>query len=178
MIFPDINRSQRIKKPEKQLRHAQRKLSRKYRYLIKRTGTKTVTKALKVSGPVHANMDKAVRKVQALQARLKAVRHDDLRKAADRIAKARPSYVTVEHLSMKNMLKNRHLSKSVSSQCWYAFRMYLVEACRKMDIEVREVSAFYPSGKTCHACGHIHKSLKLKDRIYGCPECGYTEDRD
>ena len=32
--------------------------------------------------------------------------------------------------------------------------------------------------KTCHVCGHIHKGLKLKDRVYVCPECGYTADRD
>ncbi|HCB92913.1 MAG TPA: transposase, partial [Selenomonas sp.] len=34
------------------------------------------------------------------------------------------------------------------------------------------------SSKTCHVCGHIHKGLKLKDRVYVCPECGYTADRD
>ena len=26
--------------------------------------------------------------------------------------------------------------------------------------------------------GHIHKGLKLKDRMYACPKCGYTADRD
>ncbi|WP_278833476.1 zinc ribbon domain-containing protein, partial [Mitsuokella multacida] len=32
--------------------------------------------------------------------------------------------------------------------------------------------------KTCHACGHVHSGLKLKDRVYVCPACGFTEDRD
>ena len=37
------------------------------------------------------------------------------------------------------------------------------------------VDKFYPSSKTCHACGYIHKGLKLKDRVYICPKCGYRK---
>ena len=35
-----------------------------------------------------------------------------------------------------------------------------------------------PTTKLCRHCGHIHKDIKLDDRIYVCPVCGYTEDRD
>lgn len=45
-------------------------------------------------------------------------------------------------------------------------------------IEFIQVDRFYPSSKTCHNCGCIKNDLKLKDRTFVCPECGYTEDRD
>lgn len=36
----------------------------------------------------------------------------------------------------------------------------------------------YPSSKTCSVCGEVKSDLKLSDRIYICPECGYAIDRD
>ena len=40
------------------------------------------------------------------------------------------------------------------------------------------VDRFYPSSKTCHACGHIKKTLKLSERIFNCEICGHKENRD
>ena len=61
------------------------------------------------------------------------------------------------------------------------YNLLLTKLKRKAEIigiELRMVDRFYPSSKICHSCGHIHKGLKLKDRIFICPKCGYTEDRD
>ena len=41
-----------------------------------------------------------------------------------------------------------------------------------------QVDRWFPSSKTCSHCGHIHKKLRLSDRIYLCPKCGHTMDRD
>jgi len=40
------------------------------------------------------------------------------------------------------------------------------------------IDRFYPSSKTCFACGHIHKDLKLSERQWVCPGCGCIHDRD
>ena len=37
---------------------------------------------------------------------------------------------------------------------------------------------FYPSSKTCSACGLVNASLTLSDRVWVCPGCGTTHDRD
>ena len=37
---------------------------------------------------------------------------------------------------------------------------------------------FYPSSKTCSACGAVKAKLPLKERVYRCEHCGYTGDRD
>lgn len=37
---------------------------------------------------------------------------------------------------------------------------------------------WYASSKTCSYCGFINKQLTLSDRIYKCPCCGITIDRD
>ena len=37
---------------------------------------------------------------------------------------------------------------------------------------------FYASSKTCSKCGALKKDLTLRDRVYECPECGLTLDRD
>jgi putative transposase len=37
---------------------------------------------------------------------------------------------------------------------------------------------WYPSSKTCSACGHLLASLSLSTRHWTCPSCGTRHDRD
>jgi len=37
---------------------------------------------------------------------------------------------------------------------------------------------FYPSSKTCSACGHLLAELPLTARAWHCPACGTWHDRD
>ena len=98
-----------------------------------------------------------------------------------KIVKTKPSYITIEDLNIKGMMKNRHLSKAVASQKFYEFRTKLEVKCKELGIELRIelriASRWYPSSKLCHECGCIKKDLKLSDRNYIC-ECGYHADRD
>ena len=91
--------------------------------------------------------------------------------------KTKPSYITIEDLNVKGMMKNRHLSKAVASQKFYEFRIKLQAKCNENGIELRVANRWYPSSKTCHCCKNIRKDLKLSDRIFKCA-CGYIEDRD
>lgn len=167
--FNNINKSSKVKRLEKRLRREQRCLSRKYESK-KKKGGKTVT--------APANIEKQKLKVQKLHQRIKHIREDYENKVIHEIVKQKPRFITVEDLNVKGMMKNKHLAQAVAAQ---RFNNLLVKLKRKAEIigiEFRVVDIFYPSSKTCHCCGHIHKDLKLKDRVYVCPKCGYTEDRD
>ena len=164
-VYRNINKTARIRKLEKQLRRAQRKLSRKYENLKKGEPTQK------------ANIRKQKLKVQKLHQRLENIRTDYINKTISEIVKTKPSHITVEDLNVSGMMKNRHLSKAVASQKFYEFRTKLKTKCEEFGIELRIVSRWYPSSKICHCCGHIKKDLKLSDRVYRCA-CGYIEDRD
>lgn len=167
--FKNVNKSSKVKRLEKRLRRKQRCLSRKYEFK-KKKGGKIATAS--------ANIEKQKLKVQKLHYRINKIREDYENKVIHEVVKQKPRFITVENLNVKGMMKNRHLAKAVTAQ---RFNRLLTKLKRKTEIigiEFRMVDIFYPSSKTCHACGHIHKGLKLKDRVYVCPECGYTEDRD
>ena len=168
-VFNNINRSLRIKRLEKRLRREQRHLSRKYEFKKKKGG---------ISATASANIEKQKLKVQKLHRRIAKIREDYENKAVHEIVKLKPRFITMEDLNVKGMMRNRHLAKAIAAQRFNSLSAKLKRKAEIIGIEFREVDRFYPSSKTCHACGHIHKSLKLKDRVYICPACGYREDRD
>ena len=163
--YRNINKSAGLKKLEKQLIREQRSLSRKYENLKKGESTQ------------RANIQKQKLKVQKLHHKMDNIRTDHINKTIAEIVKTKPSYITIEDLNVKGMMKNRYLSKAVASQKFYEFRKRLKAKCDEKGIELRVADRFYPSSKTCHHCGSIRKNLKLSDRIYRC-ECGYAADRD
>ena len=124
-----------------------------------------------------ANIQKQKLRVQKLHQRINQIRTDYINQTIAAIAKTKPSYITIEDLNVKGMMKNRHLSKAVASEKFYEFREKLMTKCHMEGIELRIVSRWYPSSRKCHGCGCIKKDLKLSDRIYRC-SCGYVEDRD
>ena len=123
------------------------------------------------------NIQKQVVKIQKLHQRLVNIRTDYINKTISSIIKQKPSYITIEDLNIKGMMKNKHLSKAVASQKFFEFRTKLTTKCKQNNIELRVVDRFYPSSKTCSNCGEIKKDLKLLDRVYKC-SCGLTIDRD
>ena len=163
--YRNINKSAGLKKLEKQLIREQRSLSRKYESLKKGESTQ------------RANIQKQRLKVQKLHHKMDNIRTDYINKTIAEIVKTKPSYITIEDLNVKGMMKNRCLSKAVASQKFYEFRTRLKAKCDENGIELRVADRFYPSSKTCHHCGSVRKNLKLSDRIYRC-ECGYVADRD
>ena len=163
--YRNINKSAGLKKLEKQLIREQRSLSRKYENLKKGESTQ------------RANIQKQKLKVQKLYHKMDNIRTDYINKTIAEIVKTKPSYITIEDLNVKGMMKNRCLSKAVASQKFYEFRTRLKAKCDENGIELRVADRFYPSSKTCHHCGSVRKNLKLSDRIYRC-ECGYVADRD
>ena len=163
--YKNINRSAKLKKLEKQLIRGQRSLSRKYENSKKGESTQ------------RANIQKQKIKVQKLYQKIDNIRTDYINKTIAEIVKTKPSYITIEDLNVKGMMKNRHLSKAVASQKFYEFRIKLQAKCNENGMELRVANRWYPSSKTCHCCKNIRKDLKLSDRIFKCA-CGYIKDRD
>ena len=163
--YKNINKSVKLKKLEKQLIRGQRSLSRKYENSKKGESTQ------------RANIQKQKIKVQKLYQKIDNIRTDYINKTIAEIVKTKPSFITIEDLNVKGMMKNRHLSKAVASQKFYEFRIKLQAKCNENGIELRVVDRWYPSSKTCHCCKNIKKDLRLSDRIFKC-DCGYIEDRD
>ena len=167
-VKPNINKTPRVKKLDKKLRREQRRLSRKYEFKKKR-GEKTATYS--------ANIERQIVKVQRLYQTLTNIRVDYENKIIVAIMKRKPSYIVLEDLNVRGMMKNRHLSRAIAAQRFSCFRTKLTVKAKQLGIEVRIVDKFYPSSKKCSRCGRIKRDLKLKDRIYRC-ECGMELDRD
>ena len=167
-VFKNINKTKKVKKLKKKLKREQRKMSRSVEY----------SKSKKIKLKECKNFNKKKLKVQKLFYRLNCIRDDYNNKIVDEITRAKLKYITIEDLKVSNMIKNKHLSKAIQEQNFYAIRTKLVNKCKERNIELRLVDTFYPSSKTCSCCGEIKKDLKLNNRIYKCCNCGIEIDRD
>lgn len=167
-MFQNINKTSKVKRLEKRLRREQRRLSRKYECNTKKGGKPAAS----------ANIEKKRLSVQKLYQRLKNIRMNHENQVIHVLVKQKPRFIAIEDLNIKGLMKNRHLAKSIRDERFYTFVLKLKRKAKIIGIELRVVNRYFPSSKRCHACGHIHRELKLRDRIYRCPVCGYTADRD
>lgn len=168
--YQNINKTKRIKDLEKRLNRERHKWSRKYKAYLKR-------KELDENCSKE-NLLKQQIKVQKVFHQLDNIRTDYINKCISEIVKAKPSYITIEDLDVMRMMKNRYLVLDIQKQKFYEFRTKLTAKCKEYGIELRVIDRFYPSSKTCHNCGCVKHDLKLSDRVYKCPECGFKIDRD
>ena len=124
-----------------------------------------------------SNIKKREKELLKLNHRLTNIRQNYLHQTTSEIVKREPSFICIEDLNVKGMMKNRHLSKSVQQQCFGEFRRQIEYKSAWNNIQVIIADRFFPSSKLCSCCGNIKKDLKLSDRIYKC-ECGNVIDRD
>ena len=115
--------------------------------------------------------------VNRIYARVRGLRKNQLDQLTAGIAK-RYSLVAIEDLGVSGMVRNRKLARSIADQGFGMFRHMLeYKCCAKGDILVI-ADRWFPSSKTCSACGHVKDDLTLSDRTYVCSECGLRIDRD
>lgn len=164
--YKNINKTQKVRKLEKQKRRLQRSISRSYE---KNKQGKEYRKT--------NNVIKKENKLLKLNHRLTNIRHNHLHKTTSEIIKREPSFICIEDLNVSGMMKNKHLSKSIQQQGFYEFRRQIEYKSAWNNIPVIIADRFFPSSKLCSCCGSIKKDLKLSDRIYKC-ECGNVIDRD
>ena len=164
--YKNINKSQTVKKLEKQKRRLQRSISRSYEK-NKEGGSYCKTQ----------NVVKKEKLLLKFNHRLTNIRKNYLNQTISEIVNRKPRFICIEDLNISGMMKNRHLSKAVQNQGFFEFRKQLEYKCRENGIPFIVANRFYPSSKLCSCCGNIKKDLKLSDRIYKC-NCGNVIDRD
>ena len=157
-IYPNINKTKRVRMLEKRLKRAQRRLSRK-----DKTGN---------------NYLRQVKIIRLLYKHLYDIRQNYLHQTTTEIVKTKPSVIVMEDLNVQGLMKNRHLARAIAEQKWYEFRRQISYKCELYGIQLILADRFYPSSKTCSGCGYYKRDLKLNDRVYICPECGLKIDRD
>ena len=163
----NINKTSKIKKLEKRKRRVQRSISRKYEK-NKKGGCYCKTK----------NIEKSEEKLLKMNHRLTNLRQNYVHQITTKIIKREPSFICIEDLNVKGMMKNKHLSKAVGQQGFREFRRQLEYKCAWNGIPLVIADRFFASSKLCSGCGTIKKGLKLSDRIYHCDQCGLVIDRD
>ena len=86
--------------------------------------------------------------------------------------------IATEDLQVKNMVKNRSLAKAISQIGWGQFLTMLDYKANRAGKHLVRVGKFFPSSKTCSACGFVLDTLPLSVREWDCPDCGTHHDRD
>jgi len=86
--------------------------------------------------------------------------------------------IYLEDLNVKGMIKNRHLSKSISDAGWGEFTRQLKYKSIWRDKELVQIGRFEASSKICNVCDWKNKELKLHQRKWLCQECRTFHDRD
>ena len=153
-----------------------RKIKRLSRQLDKRTHART--KQERLSGVKKSNNYKKLScKLTNAQRKVANVRRDFIQKVTT-ILTTHYSHIALEDLNVKGMVRNHHLAQSVSDVSFGELVRQIEYKSASNGVVVMKADRFYPSSKTCSACGHIKADLKLSDRTYRCDKCGTVVDRD
>lgn len=118
---------------------------------------------------------KARRVVARIHERIRNRRHNFVHQQARKIAN-RFDTIVVEKLNVKGMVKNGHLSKSISDAAWSHFRAVLAHKAASAGRQYAQVNPAYTSAD-CSGCG-LRSKKRLSERWHFCPVCGTSLDRD
>jgi putative transposase len=124
-----------------------------------------------------ANWAKAKAKVARAHRKVRNARSDFLHRVSTHLVRDN-DMIVIEDLAVHNMVRNRHLARSISACGWGEFRRQLEYKCQRYGRQLIVIDRWYPSSKTCSACGHLLATLTLGARQWTCPSCGTRHDRD
>jgi putative transposase len=117
------------------------------------------------------------RKMARLHERIGDCRSDALHQLTTRLVRDH-DLICVEDLNVCGLVQNHCLARSLSDAALGTFRRLLEYKCLRYGKTCVAVDRFFPSSKTCSACGHILAELPLSCREWDCPECKTRHDRD
>ncbi len=166
-VYRNINKTSRVRRLKKKQRRLQRKISRKYEKNKKGESYQKTRSIIK-----------SEKQLLRLNHKLTHIRTNYIQQVTTEIIKREPSFIVMEDLNVKGMMKNKHLAKAVQEQKFAEFYRIMSYKCSWHGIKLITADRFYASSKTCSICGSIKKDLKLSDRTYHCEKCGAVIDRD
>jgi putative transposase len=123
------------------------------------------------------NRNKARIKLARLHAKVADHRRDQLHKLSTRLVREN-QVIVVEDLNVAGMVRNHCLARVISDAAWRMLLSFLAYKCAWYGRNFVKVDRFYPSSKTCSACGHVVEHLPLDVRQWTCPACKAEHDRD
>lgn len=123
-----------------------------------------------------ANRAKARLKVARIHARITDRRRDHLHKLTTRLVRENQTIV-IEDLTVRNMVKNHTLARTISDAAWRQFRTMLEYKADWHGRNLVVVDRWFPSSKLCSTCGVLVKRMRLDVRTWTC-RCGTVHDRD
>lgn len=127
-----------------------------------------------------SNRNKVRLKVAKIHENIKNLRKDFLHKLSTRLIKEN-DIICIEALQVKAMLKgskSRH-RLSISNVSWNEFTRQLEYKSNWYGKEIIKVDKYFASSQLCNVCNYKNVSLKdLSIRVWSCPECGATHQRD
>ena len=85
--------------------------------------------------------------------------------------------ICLETLSASNMMKNHHLAQALSDIAIGRFNELIEQKADWYGTNILRIGRFEPSSKMC-SCGYVYRDLKLSQRVWTCPNCGRTNQRD
>ena len=135
-----------------------KRLAKKKRRLLRRVSKKYHKNRKEERYCKTHNIIKSEKQLLRVSRKLTNIRHNYLHQVTSEIVNRKP--------------------KAVQEQGFYEFRRQVEYKSAWHNIGFITADRFYPSSKLCSCCGNIKKDLALKDRVYHCPECGNTIDRD
>jgi len=87
--------------------------------------------------------------------------------------------IASENLKVKNMVQNRHLSKSIMDASWSELIRQLRYKCAWKNKRFYQVETYYPSSQICSRCGYKEPRVKdLSVRVWECSNCTNMNNRD
>jgi putative transposase len=138
---------------------------------------KRLSQGLSRKQPGSKNREKAKQRLSRAHLKIKNTRQDVIHKVTSRLIHEN-QVIVIETLNVSGMVKNRCLSRAISDVGWGEFRRQVLYKGELYGVDVILADRFYPSSKTCSACGCVKDKLKLSECSYHCSECGLIMDRD
>lgn len=152
----EIQNPKNLKKSMKRLKRLQRDVSRKQK---------------------ESNNRKKYVKLLAVQHEKVSNRRNDFLHKTTKFLIDNYNTICLETLSAKNMMKNHKLAQALSDIAIGTFNSYIDYKAELYGKNILRIGRFEPSSKMCE-CGNIYRDLKLSDRVWKCPSCGRTNQRD
>lgn len=123
------------------------------------------------------NFIKATRRLAKFSEHIANIRKDFNHKETSKVV-ADHKFIAMETLNVTGMVKNRKLAKSISDVSYGDLSSKIEYKARYSNRYIYYADMFFASSKNCLNCGSKNSDLKLSDRIFVCPSCGFTIDRD